>query len=83
MTPADTTIKRAVRELCGRQLAAFDKLVEYVTERGFSTDEATKIARLYVKEKIVKLDAVDGRPYVKHGAFYNKDCLSRALASCK
>ena len=46
---------------------------------GFTADQADAILRLYLQEKLVKLDWGIGRYNVRHGAFLNADVLNRAL----
>ena len=52
---------------------------DMLADNGFNADQADAILRLYIDEKLVKLDWGIGRYSVKHGAFLNADVLNRAL----
>ena len=45
---------------------------------GCDEETATKIARFYIKEKIIKVDKVAGGWTLAHGAFLDADVLERA-----
>ncbi len=45
-----------------------------------TTEEAHKVMNLYLKNKLAKLDAVNGTIKVKHGAFLEKDVILNAVA---
>lgn len=42
------------------------------------TSTASKIATLYLKEKIAKIDPIGGGYTIKHGAFLDPDVIARA-----
>lgn len=44
-----------------------------------SREDAYKVFREFVKRKAVKLDAVNGRYDLKHGAFWDKPVFTRAI----
>ena len=52
---------------------------DMLADDGFTADQADAILRLYLQEKLVRLDWGIGRYSVKHGAFLNVDVLNRAL----
>lgn len=48
-------------------------------EYGLTEDEALRVFNLYMKERIIKIDAVMGSWTVKHGAFLDKETIRKAL----
>ena len=52
---------------------------DMLADHGFTAAQGVAILRLYLQEKIVKLDWGIGRYNVRHGAFLNADVLNRAL----
>ena len=46
---------------------------------GITSDQAEHVLRLYIALKMVKLDAVGGRYTVKHGGYFDKDVIGRAV----
>ena len=67
------------RALC---LAGYDAFVESVSFFGaINADDAKKVTNFYLKNKIAKQDFIGGRISVKHGAFLDKDTITRALAA--
>ena len=52
---------------------------DMLANHGFTADQADAILRLYLQEKLVRLDWGIGRFSVKHGAFLDADVLHRAL----
>ncbi len=63
---------------------AHNKFNEQVMEVLNCTEqEANLIKDVYLKNKIAKCDANIGRIHVKHGAFWEKDVLNRALEHAK
>ena len=72
-------IRHGVRIVLERQDRARSDFIAQVQDHGFSTPEATRIYRAYLHAKVIKFD---GHRYtVKHGAFWNRDVLERALAA--
>ena len=57
-------------------------LIEVLTEHG-AGDYAPDVAELYVKEKVVKLDANLGRYIFKHGAFLDSEVIGNAIDAVK
>jgi hypothetical protein len=67
-----------------RQESAFKRLVAHMTEALQCSDEdATALAKAYVKNKLVKLDAASGQFEAKHGSFLDKSTMQRALTNLK
>lgn len=52
-----------------------------MTLGGISESDAEKVLAVYRKNKIVKMDSVNGVMSVKHGAFLDRDVILRALKS--
>lgn len=52
-----------------------------MTAASITHAEAEKVLAIYRKSRAVKLDAVGGTLTVKHGAFWDRDVILRALAS--
>jgi hypothetical protein len=46
---------------------------------GFSREQAAKILRVFIKEKVAKLDVSVGRYKLTHGAFWDKQVMENAL----
>lgn len=56
------------------------QFIECLCEAGEITEtEARKVADLYFKNKLAKIDYGIGHVNVKHGALYDKDVIRRAL----
>ena len=65
-----------------REHNAVVRFIDSVVEQfGFSVDEAEKILSVFRKLKIVKIDAVVGQYNLKHGAFWDREVMERALMS--
>lgn len=63
-----------------REHNAFVEFIETVMQFADCTwEEAVKVFEVYQKEKILKYDGVGGRYTVKHGGFFDKDALWRAI----
>src|SRR4051794_7953174 len=70
-------IRKGVKVMLDRQLAAYDAFAAHVAETAsVSIAVANKITGFYIKNKIVKYDGY--RYVVKHGAFWDADVLHRA-----
>lgn len=67
---------RSIGERLARGELAF--LVTLRELGGIDSDEAVKVAALYRKNRITKMDAGIGRVSVKHGAFLDRDVIRRA-----
>lgn len=48
---------------------------------GITETQAKKVLAVYLKVKVIKLDAVNGVYKIKHGAFYEADVIMRAVNS--
>lgn len=79
---ADAVFTKTLGEMNVRHARAFDSLVGQIARCG-KIDEAsaTKVAKLYLKEKLAKIDLYNGTANVKHGAFLDKEVIGRALAA--
>ena len=65
-----------------RIVQAGETFAETVAEiAGLTKAEGFKVLAAYRKAKVVKLDAVNGRYTVKHGAFFDVDVIRRAVNS--
>ena len=77
-------VKSSFQLMAERSVAAEDKFVENVMEQfNFNKDEAEKILDVYMKNKLVKIDSVTGDFKIKHGAFWEKEPMERALEGDK
>ena len=75
-----TEIKSAFRDIAQRIENAESSFIADAQEQfGFTSEEATKILRIYKKEKIVKVDPVMGVARVSHGIFWEKETMQNAL----
>lgn len=73
-------ISKSIKNLVNGQDRANTHLVNAIKQFGLiSDDEAQKVATFYKKNRLVKLDAIHGTAHVKHGAYYNRDVILRAL----
>lgn len=71
---------QSYRDMAQRLVNAENSFIECVRrDTGFTQEQAETVMAFYVKHKLMKLDAVDGQFYVKHGAFLDADVLKRAL----
>lgn len=56
------------------------RLICAISDLGnINKSDAELVADLYIKEKHVKLDRVNGEFWTKHGAFLDSDVIGRAL----
>lgn len=59
---------------------ANNQFVEDVKEQfGFTEEQAWEILSYYKKNKIAKLDTQGGRIILSHGAFWDKEVMSRVF----
>lgn len=70
---------QSFKDMAQRADNAVTQWRDMLADDGFSADQADAILRLYLQEKLVRLDWGIGRYSVKHGAFLNADVLNRAL----
>lgn len=73
------SVTNGLQAVAKRIVNAENNFIEGVMERGFTLEEAAKVLREYRKLKVVKLDAVNGVYKVKHGAYWDKDVLQKAV----
>ena len=59
-------------------MTALEQIIAKIESVGFTVPESERIARLYIDEKIVKIDKVSGGWNLSHGDFFDKDVLNRA-----
>ena len=59
------------------------KLAKTIANFGLSAADASLVAEYYIKERIAKVDGVDGSVKFAHGAFLDADVLSKALQAAK
>ena len=75
----ETGISLGCSMIAQRMANAFDGLVENLSSLGgISTDAARVVAKSYIRNRYVKLDAVGGTYNAKHGAFFDRDVIERA-----
>lgn len=59
---------------------AFEKFCDLVIKQtGCTKKAATKVAELYLKNKLAKIDHISRQMTVRHGAFLDKEVLERAI----
>ena len=57
-----------------------NRFMESIVEQfGFTSTEAQKIYDVFVKANVLKIDKVNGSVMMKHGAFWDKEVMLRAL----
>jgi hypothetical protein len=70
------------KDIAVRMDNAASKFIDAVVEQfNFSQEDATTIYNVYLREKIVNIDAVGGQYRLTHGAFWDKEVMKRALES--
>ena len=57
---------------------ATERMIEVVTAKGFTRDEAQKIVHIMIRMKAMKFDSI-GQLKVTHGALLDASCLRNAL----
>jgi len=74
------TVKEGFKNMAVRRVNAERHLVEMLMAFG-KIDEPTaeKVAAFYLKNKLAKLDAVNGVSRIKHGAYYNETAIRNAV----
>lgn len=79
-----TDHEQGSRNVATRMVQARAALVETLAELGgLSAVDAERVARVYISKKVVKLDAVNGRYNVIHGALYDRDNIRHVLAQAQ
>lgn len=75
-------MKTAMHDIAIRMDNAHIGFIANVQEQfGFTAQEAETILHVFIKAKAVKLNVAMGRYDLKHGAFWDKDVMLRALHS--
>ena len=72
-------MRQGIEDMITRQTNAFDRLVECISTHDVSEEVAVKIAKLYLKEKIAKLNPNSGQFTIKHGAFFDDAVIANAV----
>ena len=68
------------RAVAQRIVNAEQLFVRNVTEfASLSEDDAYTVFHAFLKAKVIKLDAINGRYDLKHGAFWDKAVFTRAI----
>lgn len=62
-----------------RQINAVNHFIGLCADLGFNKEEAEHILQVYKKAKVIKLNIAMGRYDFKHGAFFNKEVMQKAL----
>ena len=71
---------QSYRDMAQRLVNAENSFIECVRrDTGFTQAQAETVMAYFIKHKLMKLNANDGQFYVKHGAFLERDVLTRAL----
>jgi hypothetical protein len=66
-------------QVAQRMVNAENDFRQVIMERGFARDEANKAMRTMLKLKVAKLDAVNGRISVVHGAYLDHQAIRNAV----
>lgn len=73
-------MKAEFEPLATRHAQGRNKLIDHLQEfGGIDREDATKVADLYVKNRIVKLSVSIGQYAIKHGAFLDRDTILNAV----
>lgn len=73
-------MRKSFEDMAIREKNAIDRFIAICVEQyGFTEKEGEKILNVYLKEKAAKIDYGIGKVIIKHGAFWNKEVLDRAL----
>ena len=67
------------RQIAQRMVNAENEFRQIIMERGFTRDEADKAMRTMLKLKVAKMDAVNGRISVVHGAYLDHQAIRHAV----
>ena len=67
-------------DIAARQELAYQNLMDILQQYG-AGEFASDVADLYLKEKIVTLDARIGQCKFKHGGFLESDVIKRAISA--
>lgn len=71
---------KGTKQIAQRLVNTEKIFIDTIQEKVDCTEkEALKVLKIYKKEKIVKFDAVGGRPIFKHGVFLENDVIKNAI----
>ena len=76
------SVKEAIpgtRSVAQRMVNAEESFIQIIREKGFSREEAIKAMGTMLRLKVAKLDPVNGRIDVKHGAFLDAAAIRNAV----
>lgn len=76
MTETITGTRAVAQRIVNAEQLFVRNVMEFAS---LSHEDAYKVLREFVKRKAVKLDAVNGRYDLKHGAFWDKAVFTRAI----
>lgn len=69
----------AVTPILDRKMKAMEDFGKIVAEViGCTIEQGFRVAHVYIKEKVAKIDTYNGSMSVKHGVFMEKDVLANA-----
>ena len=71
---------REYSDIVTRQGLAYQNLIDILQQYG-AGEFASDVADLYLKERIVTLNARTGQCKFKHGAFLESDVIKRAISA--
>ena len=72
-------MQASFKAMAQRAVNAEESFIDDLQQLGhISEAEAVKVMRLYLKEKIARMDYGVGRIQIKHGQFLDKDVIRRA-----
>ncbi len=77
-------MKKSFQDMAHRADEAHRSLVETIANLGaINTNEAERVAAFYIKNKLVKRNLAMSRYDVKHGAYYDRRAILRAVELSK
>ena len=75
-------MRQSFKDMAAREAHARDSFVADLAKLGeISEAAAVKVASLYLREGIAKMDYGIGRIQIKHGAFLDKGVIQRAVSA--
>jgi len=75
---------KGTKEIAQRIINAENNFCENLLSiAGIQEDDAMLVLKLYLKNKLAKLDISMGKVYVKHGAYLEEDVLLNAVRMAK